>query len=407
MSPTPPPDGGNFFESMLGDLLKLVKSQGPVNWELARQLALGIATGGEPETNIDPLDRIRLEELARIAELHVGDATGLATTATGRTVGVVPVTRGQWAWHSLEAWKPLLETMAESLSAASADQGADQGPTELDLPESLRSGDPEQMEELLGNWAQAMGPMLLALQFGTTIGHLAERAFGQYHLPVPRPEGDEILVVPANVSTFAEDWSLPADDVTLWVCLNELAHHSVLSRPAVRDRLSELLLGYVTGFRPDPAVLESKLADLDPSDMSAIQATLGNPSALLGDMRTPEQERIRSQLEAVVDTLEGYVDHVLDTIGGRLVGSYPALSEAMKRRRVERGAGERLMETLFGLTLGQTEFDRGAAFVEGVVERAGSDALVRLWADQEHLPTPAEVDAPGLWLERINLPPGH
>jgi hypothetical protein len=30
--------------------------------------------------------------------------------------------------------------------------------------------------------------------------------------------------------------------------------------------------------------------------------------------------------------------------------------------------------------------------------------LARLWRTRRELPTPAEVDAPGLWLERIDLP---
>lgn len=412
MAQSPPPfgggnfGGGNFFEDMLGDLLKLVKGQGPVNWELARQLALGIATGGQPEPNIDPLERIRLEELARIAELHVADATGLSTNPTGKALVVVPVTRGQWAWHTLEAWKPSLEAMAESMAAAGPDEAATTG-SDLERPDWLTVEEGgEDMAALLGNWASALGPMLLAMQYGTTIGHLAERAFGQYHLPIPRPDSDEILVVPQNVSAFASDWSLPVQDVSLWVCLNEVTHHSVLCRADVRDRIQELIHGYITGFEPDPSAIESRLADLDPSDMSGIQAALGNPSALLGDMRTPEQEKLQAELEAIVDTLEGYVDYVLDSVGTRLIGSYPALSEAMKRRRVEREAGERLMETLFGLALGQAEFDRGSAFVEGVVERSGSDALVRLWSQAANLPTPAEVNAPGLWLERIDLPGG-
>jgi uncharacterized protein (DUF2342 family) len=53
--------------------------------------------------------------------------------------------------------------------------------------------------------------------------------------------------------------------------------------------------------------------------------------------------------------------------------------------------------------VGQAEVDRGATFIDGVVERAGEDALTRLWADERDLPTPAEVDAPGLWLARIGL----
>jgi uncharacterized protein (DUF2342 family) len=43
-------------------------------------------------------------------------------------------------------------------------------------------------------------------------------------------------------------------------------------------------------------------------------------------------------------------------------------------------------------------------FVRGVVERAGEEGLVRLWHSGKELPTPAELNAPGLWLARIDLP---
>jgi uncharacterized protein (DUF2342 family) len=40
------------------------------------------------------------------------------------------------------------------------------------------------------------------------------------------------------------------------------------------------------------------------------------------------------------------------------------------------------------------------------VERAGEPGLARLWESAWELPTPAELEAPGLWLARIDLPPG-
>ena len=55
------------------------------------------------------------------------------------------------------------------------------------------------------------------------------------------------------------------------------------------------------------------------------------------------------------------------------------------------------------LELTQATYDRGGAFVAGVLERSGGDGLRRLWSSDAHLPTPAEVDAPGLWLARIDL----
>ena len=101
------------------------------------------------------------------------------------------------------------------------------------------------------------------------------------------------------------------------------------------------------------------------------------------------------RLETLVATIEGYVDHVLDTIGARLLPDYDRVTEALRRRRVEAGPESRFVERLFGLELSQATFDRGAIFIDGVVARAGQDALAALWSDADHLPTPAELDAPG------------
>jgi uncharacterized protein (DUF2342 family) len=100
----------------------------------------------------------------------------------------------------------------------------------------------------------------------------------------------------------------------------------------------------------------------------------------------------------------GVVDWVMDEVGGAVIGSYGQLSEALRRRRVEADSSDRFVEQLLGLELTQAAYDRGGAFVSGVLERAGTEGLERLWTDERHLPTPAEVDAPGLWLARIDLP---
>ena len=81
------------------------------------------------------------------------------------------------------------------------------------------------------------------------------------------------------------------------------------------------------------------------------------------------------------------------------------VTEALRRRRVTADPSDRFVERLFGLELTQAHYERGAAFVDGVVERAGADALERLWTSERELPTPAEIDAPGLWLARIDLRP--
>jgi putative hydrolase len=382
----------NPFEGLpfLGDLAKMLQSSGPVSWDAARQFAVQVATGGVTESNPDPIERIRFEELSRVAELRVGDATGLATSTTGAVVTVVPVTRTEWARRTLDGWRPLLERLSTSLTTAGAEGQGEP------------SDDP--LTSMLQGFSAAFGPLLFGMQAGAMVGHLAGRALGQYDLPIPRPPADELVVVADNVRAFGEEWSLPDDDLRLWICLSELTTHAVLGVPHVRARLDELLHTYVGAFRVDGSALESRLGDVDPTDPEALQRALGDPAALLGAIQSPEQRALLPRLEALVAAIVGYVDHVMDQVGTTLIGSYGMITEALRRHRVEAGEGDRFVEHLLGLEVSQRVYDRGSAFVEGVVERAGADGLAQLWANERTLPTANEIDAPGLWLARIDLP---
>ena len=385
------PEGGNPFEGlpMFGDLARLFARQGPVNWDVARQTSTWLATDGQAEPNVDPLERIRLEELVRVADLQVGSATGLDTSIAGGVLSILPVTRGDWALHSLEAYRPFLERLATALSTSGDEDDGDMG---------------DAATQLLGDLGKLLGPVLLGMQSGFMLGHLARRALGQYDLPLPRLPADQLLVVPANLDAFADQWSLAPDDLRLWVCLHEVTHHAVIGRPHVRSRLEALINEYVSRFEVDPAALEASLGDLDPTDAAGLQAVLGNPETLLGAMRSPAQQETLVRMETLTAVIEGYCDHVMDTVGRRLIASYGQLTEALHRRRVEATDGERFAARLLGLELARGQYERGANFVRGVVERAGDDALARLWHSERELPTPAELDAPGLWLARIDLP---
>jgi putative hydrolase len=367
-------------------------TQGPVNWDIARQFAQWTATGGAAEANVDPVSRVRLEELLRVAELHVGDATGMTVARSG-LLAARTVTPGGWAVAALEAWGPLLEqlaaTVAEGITVTDDDDGAPVG------------ADP--MSQMFANLPQMLGPMLFGMQSGSMVGQLGQRAMGQYDLPMPRPVSDELQFVPATIDGFAEEWSLAADDVRMWICLREVAYHAVLGRPHVRARLDELIAAYVGAFETDPRMIEERLGGLDPTDMAAMQAALSDPSALLGELRTDRQRQLQVPLRALLATVTGYVDHIVSVVGHRLITGYGPLTEALHRRRLEEHPGGRILGQLFGVELSAEDYERGQHFVAGVLERAGDHGLDRLWRDAAHLPTPPEVDAPGLWLARIEL----
>ena len=370
----------------------------------ARQIAMAVASEGTSEPNVEPVVRMEYESLVRVAELNVADRTGLTVSRSG-TLGVRPVTRAGWASASVDAYRPYLARMTEVPDDPAADLSAF-GPGGIEV-----SGDPDDptthpSADWLSGLVAAMAPLMASVTTGTMVGRLATRNLGSYDLPIPR-EGDEILVVAPNVAAFADDWSLPAEDLRLWICLHEVAHPAVLGVPHLRAVLVDLLSRHAGAFRNDPSELQERLGDVDlsggPEALARLHEVL-DPEMVLGAVRSPEQEELLPRLEALVALVIGYVDHVMDDVGGSLIGSYRQVTEAVRRRRVGTGEADRFVERILGLDLTQEQVDRGTAFVDGVVDRSGADGLARLWSDKRHLPTPAEVDAPGLWLARIDLP---
>ncbi len=408
----PPPDtgdSGNPFQSLLGDLMNMLGTNAPNQWEMTRSFAVNVATGGDAEPNVEPIQRIRVEQLSRVAELNVVEATGMPVSPDGRRLTCVPVGRGDWTLRALDSWRTVLTAMTPvpgPIPTAGSDQ--DQA-----LPPDLFDGDDTAggLTGLLGQWATAIGPMFFGLQVGSVVGHLSQRALGQYPLAVPWSPSDELLLLTSNITSFAEDWSLPEEEALLWVCARELASNSVLTRPAVRGRMEELLLAVAESSASAQQDLAGRLGELGGGaggaggmDLESLQGMFDDPEALLGGLLTPETRRSSDQLTSLAVVIDGYADHVADVVGQKLVGSHSQLTEAWYRRRTERGKGEEAAGALFGLDLEQSQVDRGRSFITGVVERAGEDGLAKLWSSARNLPTPSEVDAPGLWLERISLP---
>jgi putative hydrolase len=388
------------MQSWVNDLLKMLGGAGGGGaWlEIARSMAYSVATDGEPEANPDPLERMRLEELARVAELHVSQVTGLTTAAGGRAAAFTAVGRGVWAQRAVAAYQPWVEQLAASLEAGAPAGGDAVLPDLPDFPDLGGGG----VEELMGRIAGAAGPLIVGSQFGSAIGHLARRALGQYALPLSWPDGD-LLVVPQNVTAFIDDWSLPQDNADLWVCVHELTSHAVLTLPHVRAAIARQLDSLVSETAGMQRSLLDRLAG-QAGDPESLQHLMEDPESLLADLMVPDRHNTSDRLTALTTAVGGYVDHVTAQVVTALTGSTGTVSEAWYRYRVAEDAPEQAAGALLGLDVGREQVDRGAAFVAGVCERAGDDGLARLWESEHTLPTPAEVDAPGLWLERISLP---
>ena len=385
--------GGLGDMPVIGDLMRVLQGAAPGSSH-AREVARAIASGGSSEPNIDPTDRIALEQLVRVAELRVTDATGLQPSR-GAPLRVEVVNRVGWSDRTTGDYGELFDALGESIGA-----GGDPDPD---------PDDADPMTSMLAGLTRMIGPAMLSLTTGAMVGRLAQHALGGYVLPVPRPPGKPMLIALPNVDEFGRQWSLDADDLRLWVCLHEALYHAVFGVDHVRAAVRDLLLRHASSFETNPRRLEEMLDDFDPISggpeaLAELQQAIGSPDAILGAVRSEVQEALLPQMTALVAAISGYVDHTMDHIGAQLIGSYDRLAEALRRHRVETSESDRFVERLLGLELDQDQYERGAAFSAGVVERAGHDGLRRLFTDPANLPTPAEVDAAGLWLARIDLP---
>ena len=374
----------------LTQLMGMLSSPGPVNWEVARQVARSVALEDGTEIPPEPAAPAEFAELARAAQTHVAELTGLAASLATpvRVVGA-----GEWAELHLTALRPVLEALARNLGESFQAQ----------IQAGIDTGELGRTDPITG-LLPMLAPVLLGLQAGAMIGYLAHHALGRYDLPLPTADQPTLCFVARHIDDFEAAWSLTRADLRFYLAVHEVVHAATRSVPWVRERLVRLSSEYVSAYHLDPTVLETRLGEFDPANPQAFESLAAQPEELLGAMRTPAQDAIQERLRVFTAVLEGYADTILERVAEKLVPSYAQIHEAMQRHRIERGEAGQFIESLLGLDLGRDDYARGHAFCTGVIERAGLDGLNRLWSDEGMIPTPPELEAPGLWLARIDLP---
>jgi putative hydrolase len=382
----PNPFGSGPFAGMplFGDLARALQGQGPLNWDAARQFALLSATEGRSEPNVDPAVRIAHADLARIAGMHVNDVTGSDTTFPEPRV----VTRTQWAVETLDAYRPLFIDLATALSRQP--DGAEDDP----------------MAAMMTGITSMLQPTMMGMAVGSMVGALSKQVFGLHDLPIPRPT-QEVVIVASTIDEFSTTWEIPTDPMRLWVLAHELSGYQLFSIDALRESLASLVRSYAGGFRPDPAAIAEQLGGFDPmaggDPLTSLRQAFSDPEVLLGAVQSPAQRELQPTLDAAVAAVVGVTDWVVDAVAARLIGGEALrIAEAVRRRRVERSHDDVFVEKLLGIRVGDDQVVRGKSFVQGVVDRVGEHGLTALLREHASLPTPNELDAPGLWIARIS-----
>jgi putative hydrolase len=409
----PPQPLGPFGGFDLSQMLRFLQSDGPVHWEVARQVARWVALEGQPEPAVAAADRARLGEIVPAAEQRVLGETG--EQPPGRPVALLG--RAEWADQALQTLRPVLEKLAVGLQGDLPDPGeAGDMPNPFaglfGMPPGGPGGPggegggggpgPMGMNPFAGMFG-ALGPLLLGVQCGFMVGQLAQGLLSEHDLLLPIADPPRPALIVPNLEAFHDAWSIPPDDLRFYMALGEAVRSRIVARPWVRERLVNLASDYVSSFHVDPSALEAQLGSIDISDPSSFEGPMLDPDALLGAMQSPEQMVVLERFQLTTAVLESYADAVVERLAEPLIKSLPTIREAMRRHRVERSEADRFIQRLLGLDPSRRLHDQAGAFCRGVEERAGAAALDRLVESESMLPTPAELEAPGLWLARIEL----
>ena len=386
----------------------MTDSTGAVNWEVARQVAVAVASGGESEADPEPSSVRAVESLARAAEMALERAGAIRVER--ELVAVQVRSRSAWAAETVDALGPLIERLSQRLGA----HGAGLGPGVMTLGPEGAGVDGAGMEGLNDAMRQAMdavlkplAPIFTGMQMGLVLGFLGTRALSQYDLCLPREGPLTAAVILRNVDEAADEAGVPQDEMRMWVALHELAHAGELSQPWVRRRLQSLLEAYLDSIRIDAGELQQHLARLDPQDPEALQRFAETAEGLLGKFISTDQPDVLESVQTFVSVLESYASHMAQRAAGGLLRDPAAVVGALRQRSEEAGDADRLLENLLGLRLTAEHLDGASTFCSAVEAAAGIEGLNRMWESLETFPTKEELERPGEWLNRMNrTPPG-
>jgi putative hydrolase len=371
----------------------MATATGPVNWELARQVAVATAAGAEdlgmlpqlprPAAAPDPGEARSWDDRLRLAELWVDPVTSLP--APGVALTARPVNRPDWAEAVLGGFAPLVEPGARRVAEALG-TGAGMGPPGI------------------GDMVGRVGGLIAGLQVGTLVGQLARSVLGQYELAMTPPDPAKVLLVPENVADFERSADLPGDQLRLWLACHQVAGQRLLAGvPWLGDQLRRAVDEVALQTEPDPSQMMDRLQSLDMANPEALQELLaGGGEELLGPPSAALQAAT-GRLEVLLALPAGYAV----VIAGRaLEGRLPALGSieaALGRRDGDPQSPARLFAMLLRADPDRAATARGERFCREVLAATDIEGLDRAWSHPDFLPSAEELDVPGRWLERVGL----
>jgi coenzyme F420 biosynthesis associated uncharacterized protein len=338
-----------------------------VDWRFAAAVGQRLARPAPPSSEYTRRRAIDdLAVAAKSAEPPVRDVTGLDTA------NVVPeariVDRRQW-----------VRAAAESMRVMTG--GTDQ-------PRGFVSG------------------RLTGAQTGAVLAFVSSGILGQYD-PFAAEEGGCLLLVYPNVIAVERQLRVQPSDFRLWVCLHEVTHRVQFTANTWLSGYMSEALGVLTREPgEDLTQVMSRLASFVRARGAASDDTPdAHASGVLGLVRAVQSEPQRQALDQLLvlgTLLEGHADHVMDAVGPMVVPSVATIRRRFEERRQRKQSPvQRVLRALLGIDAKLSQYTRGKAFVDQVVDRVGMQRFNTIWSSPQTLPLPAEIEDPQRWIDRV------
>ncbi|AWK11304.1 zinc-dependent metalloprotease [Streptomyces spongiicola] len=379
-----PTDLGAAFQQ-LGQMLSY--EGGPVNWDMAKQIARQTVSQGTPDgtrdSSVGPAERAAVEEAVRLADLWLDGSTSLPSGAGT----AVAWSRAEWVESTLPAWRQLVDPVAERVGVAMGDV----------LPEEMQA-----VAGPLIGMMRSMGGAMFGQQIGQAVGVLAGEVVGSTDVGLPLGPAGKAALLPLNIEAFGKDLGVPKDEIRLYLALREAAHQRLFAHvPWLRSHLFGAVEGYARGIKVDTSKLEDVVGQFDPAHPEQVQEAL--QQGMFQPEETPAQKAALARLETALALVEGWVDAVVHDAAGNRLTSANALRETLRRRRASGGPAEQTFATLIGLQLRPRRLRDASRLWASLTDARGVDGRDGLWAHPDMLPTADDLDDPDGFVHREQL----
>jgi putative hydrolase len=356
------------------------QASGPVNYELARQLASSSIGFVAP---IPAATREAIGDAVHLAETWLNGITALPAGTT-KTVAWTP---NDWVDNTMETWKRLCDPMAQQIATVWASA----------LPDEAKA-----MAGPLLSMMSQMGGMAFGSQLGQALARLSKEVLTSTDVGLPLGPKGIAALLPDAIESFADGLEQPRSEIVTFLAAREAAHHRLFSHvPWLSSQLLGAVEAYAAGMKIDMHGIEELARDFNPAslnDPAAVEQLL--EQGVFEPKATPEQTQALERLETLLALIEGWVQTVVTAALGDRIPGAAALGETLRRRRATGGPAEQTFATLVGLELRPRKLREAALLWERLTEAVGIDARDAIWQHPDLLPGSDDLDDPAEFIDR-------